>query len=302
MPDKPGGSVQQPLVQDVDQLLACQVAAQVLAEEVRSDTTLDTTKVPDEGIESENVYGEKVFREGMAAERFYKMKARRTFVKRIYDLIVVTNIARIGSMNVPKGWVEEDQVAYPTDNMYGASAFRTVLDYSEQIGWPQLNTLPVSKVWGWAMQQEGFLRGFGGGPTGRALNAFTHLFGHGGDVAAHLFWSLVGIEAVYTKGQGFLQEQVKEKSQILLGKQEAHKKKIGRMYDFRSRFVHGDLDFSGRHRLDESYEERRTRLNELYETIWFSEAILIATLQTLADRGWRGVQFTTTYTAEALSE
>ena len=111
------------------------------------------------------------------------------------------------------------------------------------------------------------------------------------DDVTNLLWSLVGIEALYTEGQGSLLQQVKEKSQVLLGKQEQHKKKMSRMYDFRSRFVHGDLDFSGKRPAYEN-EDHREHNKELMETICFAEAILVASLQRLVELDWGGLRYT----------
>jgi Apea-like HEPN len=120
--------------------------------------------------------------------------------------------------------------------------FEEALDLADYLEWPNLRTIDVAKVWAWAIEQEGFLEGFGGGTTGRALDAFAHLFASPrADEATMLLWSLVGIEAIYVRGRQGLLEQVRDKGQIHLGKQEAYRKKISRMYDFRSRFVHGDL-------------------------------------------------------------
>ncbi|QOY36478.1 hypothetical protein AWH56_001945 [Anaerobacillus isosaccharinicus] len=84
--------------------------------------------------------------------------------------------------------------------------------------------------------------------TGRALSSFSFLLGK--DYTNILFRSVMGIEALYAKGTSSLQEQVREKSQLILGKQEAFKKVYTNMYNFRSRYIHGDLDFPTDHSLD----------------------------------------------------
>ena len=188
--------------------------------------------------------------------------------------------------------IEQDGDRHSTDAMGGTFLFEEAIDLADSMEWPKLQVLDIAKVWTWVIEQEGFLEGFGGGPTGRALNAFTHLFeSPRADDATMLFWALVGIEALYVRGRQGLLEQVRDKSQVLLGKQEAHKKKINRMYDFRSRFVHGDLDFAGRHLLHDAAENLAKHESEMFESIFLAVAILLASLQKLVLLEWKGVKF-----------
>ena len=253
-----------------------------------------SVSLPDRDIEVTDHKGENRTRvQGSQAEQLHRLSARTVFEKRLYDLILVTNIARVGSLEVFRGLLVQDEDKHQTDEMNGAYMLREAWELAEhEIGWPIIRTFGIAKVWDWAKRQEGFMTGFGGSPTSRALNAFTHLFGPVAHPATHLFWTLVGIEALYTKGQGSLQEQVKEKSQTLLGKQDTHKKAIGQMYGFRSRFVHGDLEIAGRHELYDAMDETMRQNTELFQSLRLAEAILVATFQKLISLGWDGVQFT----------
>jgi hypothetical protein len=100
-----------------------------------------------------------------------------------------------------------------------------------------------------------------------------------------LFWALVGIEAVYVRSRQGLPEQVRDESQILLGKQVTYKKEISRMYDSRSRFVHGDLNCTGRHLLHDAAEDFAKHNSEMFKSI------SLARLQKLALLEWKGVEF-----------
>ena len=86
-------------------------------------------------------------------------------------------------------------------------------------------------------------------------------------------------------------QQVKEKSQAFLGPQESFKKKMTGMYDFRSRLVHGDLDFPG-YPVSFDADTRLAKLDErLRESTALAVAILLATLQELIQRGWSQLHF-----------
>jgi hypothetical protein len=222
------------------------------------------------------------------------------FIKGIYDLIVVANIARVGSLEIDRGVIvgRDGQLSARTNAM-SAYSLREASNFAASIGWPTLQRLDFAKVWNWAMKQEGFLKRFGGGPTGRAINAFTYSFEAIRTDPRKLFWALVGIEALYVKGPSVM-EQVREKVWLFLGAQDSHKKKISQLYNFRSRFVHGDLDFPGMyflHRATPSFDEYT---DELHESVSLAEAILVATIQELVQRDWKGLSFS--YTMSDLPE
>lgn len=252
-----------------------------------------TVPVSSEKISLVSASGETRYVEGEQAADMNKVHLGGVFEKGLYDLAVVTNIARPGSLEFGRGVLTQDH-AYQstTDEMGKVYLLREAVQLANSKKWPEVQTLDLAQVWHWSNKQEGFLEGFGGGTTGRALNAFANLFqSNVYDEVSNLVWALLGIEALYTEGQIALQKQVKEKSQSFLGKQTVHKRTIGQMYNFRSRFLHGDLDFPGKYPLhDASYELARYD-RELFESIQLAEAILLATLQKLIELDWNGLTF-----------
>jgi hypothetical protein len=64
------------------------------------------------------------------------------------------------------------------------------------------------------------------------------------------------------------------------------------MYHYRSRFVHGDLDFPSRHPSNEIKESKF--VGELGDHIDLAIGILTATLQVLAQKNWSGLKFACT--------
>ena len=83
------------------------------------------------------------------------------------------------------------------------------------------------------------------GRVGRAISASSYLIKQQAyDVSpVDLVWALLAIEALSATGNEGLKNQLMTKSELLLGKRFAYKKRFQRIYDFRSRFVHGDIDF-----------------------------------------------------------
>lgn len=203
---------------------------------------------------------------------------------------MIANLAQPGSLELGDSCIFQDQ--HKDSNLRGMSAFnlRMARRYAKRLGWPQFQSVALDQAWGWALNQEGFLVGFGDGPTGRALNAFSHLLEET-DSPLGLFWAIVGIEALYVRGKEALMEQVREKSQILLGEQIAFKKKISQMYSFRSAFVHGGLNFPGFYLPNDGPPEAEKHESDLMESTNMAISVLTATLQELTTKNWKGMQF-----------
>ena len=156
--------------------------------------------------------------------------------------------------------------------------------------WPKFEELDFCKTWNWLNKREWFITSFGGGNTGRAVLGLMNSLKIE-DTPAQLFWALLAIEALYTRGRGELGEQVKEKSQILLGNIENHKKIINQMYGYRSRFIHGDIDFVGVNFINDATDYFEKYDENLREAVDCARAILIASLHQIIKRNWEGISF-----------
>lgn len=218
-------------------------------------------------------------------------------IKKICDLFVCCNLSRAASIQCADSLSFSDgrYEKYSTIPRMNTFFLQVAVTLANEINWPKLHQIELTKAWKWANRNEGFSTGFGGGTTGRALNAFSRLFSTDSDDAAQqLMWALIGVEAIYGNGRLPVMEQIKEKTQILLGKQSDFKKKIGEMYDFRSRFMHGDIDIPSLSFLRDGQDsqdifERYTK--KQIDTIGMASAILIATLQEMILRDWSGLEF-----------
>lgn len=205
--------------------------------------------------------------------------------ERLVDLVLIANIAHPGCFGTGKGAVfYEGQLMefVPIIRSYiGESIAR-----SREIGWPRITRLKMLSVYNWISKPDWILDGTDGGGLVRALNAFSYIFvRHNG--IGRLLYSLVGIEALYSKGEGIV-DQITQKTQTFLGPMKDFKKELKKMYQFRSRFVHGDMDFPGAFS-DTCYQDRYG--SELDDAECFGEAVLVATLQELVRRKMRTLEF-----------
>lgn len=251
--------------------------------------------VPCPSLEKLNqLYNQREDNGGVNLFSIFIILSRKFFIKRIVDLLVMVNLSRVGSIEVSDSFLIQDgKVEFSEIPKIYTWSLQKALIFAESIGWPQLNVFEILQVWNWAINHKDFIDGFSKNAMGRALNAFSRMLDKANDDGPMiLFWALVGIEALYINGKVALIEQVKEKSQILLGPQETFKSKIGQMYDFRSRFIHGDLDFPPLYLIGEASDNVVKYDDELDKSTIMASAILIATIQEIIKRNWDGLQFT----------
>lgn len=206
---------------------------------------------------------------------------------------MIANLARVGSVEIHDSCLVQDGRKDRKPFKLNVSEFRFAMRFAQEIGWPKFHKLKIARSWKWALQRKGFLEGFSDDPTSRALSAFTHLFKLN-DGPITLFWAIMGIEALYVRGREPKMEQVRERTQVLLGEQTSFKKKISEMYNFRSSFIHGDLDFPGLHLLHDATPKVESHDTALNEATSLAIAVLAATLQVLISRDWKGLRFSYT--------
>jgi len=119
---------------------------------------------------------------------------------------------------------------------------------------------------------------------GRALNAFSYMFndrGGEGDDGTELFWIMVGLESLYAKGNKDIVTQVNSKSQFFLGQRKEFKKSFQDLYDYRSRLVHGELNFSHKFLLVDNTDKIFNHWMKLYDNQNLAVAVLVASFQKL---------------------
>jgi hypothetical protein len=209
-------------------------------------------------------------------------------------LVLALNIAYPGAIETGRRYqFVEDQFVRSESGF--VSRLAKANSEARKLGWPPLRELRVESVWRWMTEIPGLEEGHTRGPAGRALSALSYLFSdrYDGSPVVDLVWALVGLEALYGKGNLGLKGQLLEKSEVVLGPRTAYKKRFGSMYDFRSRFVHGDIDFPLAYVDSSSFGPERFD-REAGESLFVAAAMLIATLQQLVGRGLHELSFSYT--------
>ncbi|MES2113094.1 MAG: hypothetical protein V4577_30365 [Bacteroidota bacterium] len=148
------------------------------------------------------------------------------------------------------------------------------------IKWPVLPGLKLIEVLNWLNDYKIKFYSSSKSPASRALNALSHIFNK--DLSetdtAHLFWCMLGIEALFSKGSNGISDQIREKIKLVLGEPAEFKKKLTKLYGYRSRLIHGDIDFPAKFSIDHKNFEM-----EYWDYTAFATSLLLASIKGLIE-------------------
>ncbi|MFN8416553.1 MAG: HEPN domain-containing protein [Cytophagaceae bacterium] len=155
------------------------------------------------------------------------------------------------------------------------------LDFAYEIQlktkWPKIYKLKLTQTLEWYSSNGLHIDFNSRNKLHRAINSFSYQFSN---IIEHdtsiLFWTMLGIEALLAEGNVNIINQIKAKTALILGEPEEFKKRLDKLYNYRSRFVHGDIDFPAKFSSDyENFE------SEYYEYLNFATSILLSLIRTL---------------------
>lgn len=212
------------------------------------------------------------------------------FKYQVSNLLVLSNISFPGSIKTREGIVLLNGEKYDSfPSVY--SIHRESLDDISILKWPVYKNLTIYQVWQWFGSNNFSFRSHSKTKVARALNAFTYLFkDSSSDTVFDLFWSLIGIEALYCTSKESISEQIYEKVQLVLGPVSESKKKIKGMYNFRSRLVHGDIDIPPNNFDYDDIDEEKFQ-KEMFDATILAVSILTATLQEIIIKNGTDLNF-----------
>jgi hypothetical protein len=207
-----------------------------------------------------------------------------------------------GSLSLGRGAIIEDgDKENSMTKAMDASVLLAAAGLAAEEEWPRMSPLTFKAVWYWMRAQRVFIDGNSGGRANRAVNALTYVMDpDGSDEARQMFYMMVGLEALYntpssraTVAASGLHKLVPgvgakltTRSQLLFDTNVGLGKAVRAMYGFRSDFVHGMRDFP--HRFDslEGVPDAERVFDETDRNTLLSVALLTATVQEMARRGW----------------
>lgn len=97
---------------------------------------------------------------------------------------------------------------------------------------------------------------------------------------------MLGIEALLIEGNQSITDQFRQKSILILGEPKEFKKKLSKLYDYRSKLIHGRHDIFPRFYKDYSYVMNENHVDkggtlEYFEQLNFATSILLALIREL---------------------
>jgi hypothetical protein len=219
--------------------------------------------------------------------------AKRRFDEAVATLSLAIAIAHPSRLYL--GWLQFLPESLASDSKIGWGDVGRGTHIADEIGWPRVRVLEVRKVLEWFEAIPGWNSGVGQCPVGRAVAALSQALAidrvEGG--ALSLIWAMVGLEALFCRQREGLKAQLATNVQLLLGRWSAHKKRFGKVYDFRSAFLHGALDVPFAHRIRQEDELAWRFVWDSDEEAGLAMVVLLASVQELIERGWHQLKFTT---------
>lgn len=174
-------------------------------------------------------------------------------------------------------------VIYSNDNKFLAETeiILSSLDYAYEVQlktkWPKIYRLNLTQTLEWYSSNNLHTDFNSRNKLHRAINSFSYQFSTILEKdTSILFWTMLGIEALLAQGNANIINQIKIKTSLILDEPKEFKKRLDKLYNYRSRFVHGDIDFPTKFSSDyENFE------SEYYEYLHFATSILLALIRTL---------------------
>lgn len=223
------------------------------------------------------------------AEFIYTYEFQELY-KAIHQFVIAANIAKPGSILIDsRGYFFVNEKFY----VY-TSLIEHFFVYEPYGKWPILEEVEIQKIWNWVSNNQSSFKGISHTKVTRAYNAFSYLFTDKLNFALseELFWSMVGLEAIYTNGRDGVMRQLLDKSRLVLGMPEEFEKKIKNMYNFRSRLLHGQKDIPNKFSLDKDDNiDSIAHENEFWESCLLARKMLLATLQKIIVGEIKDIEF-----------
>lgn len=221
----------------------------------------------------------------------------------VRNLLLLANVAYPGAISLESGFaLLNDTVISRPEGLY-TEDFHMAVEAASTANWPHFHKLTIADGWKWLSKSGCIEDGIGVGRLGRAWAALTHISKRSlqQDDSLDLVWILLGLEALYTKGNIGVKDQLVTKTQVLLGERRTHIKAFGAMYDFRSRLLHGDIDIPLRFSPWNATDDFSKYDKDLHSSTALSLAVLIATLQIMANNFWIEPIFTYSVSGKSLN-
>jgi hypothetical protein len=195
---------------------------------------------------------------------------------RFLNFLYFTQLSIPGSLYTDKGIFLTNDKFHMDFNSLCSSLVG--IAYEDSPLWPYVKKVNIENVWNYITQKTNILFEKSVTNIEHGLNAITYLSDNDSSSANNLLWAMTGIEALYADGEIGIGFQIDRKSKLFLGEPAENKKIITKLYDYRSKFLHGKKSIP----INDGWlgeNETDDHEDELSAQALLSAKLLIATLQ-----------------------
>lgn len=216
----------------------------------------------------------------------------RITTKKISEFSIALQIALPGFVHFSAGLVfVNDKFDFETVPLFTLCQEMDSVIISK-IGWPKLELMEPIIVWNWLEKYFDGFENFSSSRTQRAVFSFTQIFDDlQNDSHIDFIWGMIGLEALFAQDKNGIQQQLNEKIQVILGDLKDFKKIIKQLYNYRSKFLHGDLDIPSKFQADEMFDKKLDFIFKYEEMKSLAIAILIASFQYMVKNNVNEINF-----------
>jgi hypothetical protein len=222
----------------------------------------------------------------------------------LYQIFLVMNLSVPGSCDFYSTIIRPKPFNKDTPNKevrlrLAGSMLEGVSELSEQLQWANIHDIPVGKTLSW-IRRIGFSEShFARSKTERAIFGMLHSCNQADDIhPTTLIWLAQALEALFDTPEAGISSTLRERAFLVLEEPSENrnkiKKAINSFYEYRSRYVHGEISIPNPMLVrlsDESLDKFR---DELLRHIELAMLLLVAALQKLIIRDGDEFQFSET--------
>lgn len=148
--------------------------------------------------------------------------------------------------------------------------------------------IDFQKCWNYLHNKSKFKFGRSQNNAPRFISILSKMSG-AEDIISQIFYATMALEAVYARGTSEgIARQIIEKVKLFLDT-EVNEKKLKRLYDIRSRYIHGDIDIQLSFLNYDAVSENS--LDELYELFLYANEILYITAKRIIEEDIATIDF-----------
>ncbi len=204
----------------------------------------------------------------------YSIWSVNRFLTRLNFLLNLTYSTNIDFIY---GTVYSDKKEYIGKTDIILSTIMFAYRHSRKIKWPNIKSIKLTDTIHWFHRYNIHSDHRSKNNLHRAINAFSYLFGNlKRERSADLFWIMLGIESLLVEGNQNITLQFREKSTIILGIPKEYKRKLNKLYEYRSKLIHGSFNIFPKHFSD--YETFEVEYSDYLD---FAVSILLALIREL---------------------